>query len=277
MSHVRIDMRPTTLITGVSRDRPNPGRARGARSCYHRGVARRERPTTLAELRPGGGPGGAARTLPELVALLERDHGARALARAGDAAELAIDDGAGRNVRVTLRAEGATIVGVLESSRCRDEEHGGWYEDERVNDGFLELAGRVAEALEAATGWEIRSERLPERVPDGTCDLCGATLYADDEVCRACRAPCEEDARAAPIHARRAAALVAALLAEGLLELADPRAAAWLAQRVARRFANGGEACSPAALLEMFVHADAVAEVYADEGQLAGLLARSRA
>lgn len=248
--------------------------APGPRVCYHRGVTRRERATTLAELRPRSA--GAGRALSELAALLERDHGARALARAGDAIELAIDDGAGRNVLIALRPAGATLAGVLEGTRCRDEEHGGWYEDEGVNDELLALAGRVAEALEEATGWEIRSDHLPERVPDGTCDLCGATLYVDDEVCRACRAPCDEDERAAPIHARRAAALVAALLAEGLLELADPRAGAWLARRVARRLANGGEACTPAALLEMLVHADAVAEVYADESQVAALLARTR-
>lgn len=239
-------------------------------------MARRERPETLAELHPGGRPGGAAPALAELVALLERDHGARALARAADAVELAIDDGEGRNLRVALRADGATLVGALEDTRIRDEEHGGWFDDEHINDDFLALAERVADALQDATGWEIRSEHLSEREPDGACDLCGATLYVDDDECRACRAPRDEDARAALVHARRAAAFVAALLGEGLIELADPRGEAWVAQRVARRFGNGGEACSPAALLAMFERADAVAEVYAEEGQVAALLDRTR-
>ncbi|MFZ6185340.1 hypothetical protein [Nannocystis pusilla] len=73
---------------------------------------------------------------------------------------------------------------------------------------------------------------------------------------------------------RRAAAIVAALLQEGLLELATPRSRPQVEGRLAHLLAHGMH--DAGALAESIADLSGVAEFYADDAQMAAVLAKVR-
>ncbi|MDC0716891.1 hypothetical protein [Nannocystis bainbridge] len=73
---------------------------------------------------------------------------------------------------------------------------------------------------------------------------------------------------------RRATAIVAALLAEGLLELVTPRSRAQVEGRLAHLLAHGVH--NPGALAESIADCSGVAEFYADDAQMAAVLGKAR-
>lgn len=73
---------------------------------------------------------------------------------------------------------------------------------------------------------------------------------------------------------RRAAAIVAALLQEGLLELVTPRSRPQVEGRLAHLLAHGMH--DAGALAESIADCSGVAEFYADDAQMAAVLAKAR-
>lgn len=73
---------------------------------------------------------------------------------------------------------------------------------------------------------------------------------------------------------RRAAAIVAALLQEGLLELVTPRSRPQVEGRLAHLLAHGMH--DAGALAESIADLSGVAEFYADDAQMAAVLAKAR-
>ncbi|WAS91995.1 hypothetical protein [Nannocystis punicea] len=84
----------------------------------------------------------------------------------------------------------------------------------------------------------------------------------------------EDEAKPDDAADRRAAAIVAALLDAGLLELVTPRSRPQVEGRLAHLLAHGVH--HPGALAESIADCSGVAEFYADDGQMAAVLAKAR-
>lgn len=230
--------------------------------------------TLLATLRPPPSspprPGRPAVDLAALSALVLRDDGARVLQSAPARIEIAIDVATGQNLAVTLRAREVRVEAPLTGSTRRyDEEHGTWIDDDEDSD-LEDAAVALVESVQALTGWHVESKRLLGFDPSGACPHCQIECFEWQDRCSACDAELESVETPEDDADRRADRLLEALLREGLLELATKIAAKSVQSILAAHLANGWS--SPAQLLDMLTERKEVAEVYADEADIARLL-----
>lgn len=140
----------------------------------------------------------------------------------------------GRDVWVVLRIGEARIEALPVPRTEEDEEHGGVVSSPDADD-LEELAGQVAQAIQRATGWYLRSEQLFGFEPSGACTRCGTELFAWQDDCARCGA--HVDASEMMGSLRVAETAVGMLVEDGLLVLGP--GGEHLAQRLASALDKG--------------------------------------
>jgi hypothetical protein len=179
---------------------------------------------------------------------------------------VALDVADGRNLILSLGAERLEIFGHADPRRRRDEEHGGWIDDDAADLPLERGLEALVPVLVRLTGWRVDSDVLVYD-PEGTCPRCGRSFYGWERECRDCGF--RVDGAADPdVCSQRAEQLVARMIDADLLELEVRADRGALERRLADHIRRSGGGIHPERVFLLLEGAAEVAEVYGDDDDL---------